>query len=125
VLIQVPPLNNAESFFDFYRVDVKKGKAVVYKLLHANFVSGHGTTYQPGTLATCPDWNARAECGGGLHFSPRPFMARKYSNGTRFVACEIEVDGAVVINDFGSKPDKLKAKFCKVLYECDADGEKV
>ena len=125
VIIQIPAMDTAEEFFDYYGSDVKRGKTIVYKLLDENFVSDHGTTYTPGTTATCPDWNARAECGGGLHFSPHPFMARKYSNGTRFVACEVKVSDVVVIPQSVGAPDKLKTQACKVLHECNEDGEKI
>ena len=122
VIIEVPEITTMEQFLDYYGIEVKRGKATVFKLVNENWVSDHGTTYEPGSKPSAADWSTRPECGGGLHFSPRPFMAQKYANGTRFLACEIKVTDAVVITG-GGRPDKLKAKSCKVLYECDEDGQ--
>lgn len=81
----------------------------------------HGTSYRPGTSAEALDWDPAPSCGGGLHFSPRPFMARKYVSGSRFVACRVKLADVVVIDDYGTS-DKLKARSCTVLFECDEDG---
>jgi hypothetical protein len=81
-----------------------------------------GTSYQPGEKPSAPDWDPEPCCGAGLHFSPRAFMARKYAPlGKRFVACKVKVADIVVITDYGT-PDKVKAKACQVLHECDEDG---
>jgi hypothetical protein len=123
VIIDVPEITTMGQFLDYYGVDVKRGKAIVYKLVDDNWTTAHGVVYEPGSSPSCGDWNPQRTCGGGLHFSPRPFMARKYSNGSRFVACEIKLADAVVITD--GQPDKVKAKGCKVLFECDEDGRTV
>ena len=122
VLIQVPACGDLAEFCEYYGIEVKRGKAILYKLVDDDFKSGHGTVYKPGKGASCDDWDARPQCGNGLHFSPRPIMARKYSNGSRFVACEVKVADAVVITQGQPPPDKIKAPACKVLYECDVDG---
>jgi hypothetical protein len=124
VVIEVPEITTMEQFFDYYGVDVKRGKATVYKIVDGEWSTGRGVIYAPGSKPSCGDWSATPCCGGGLHFSPRPFMARKYGDGSRFVACEIKLADAVVITD-GGQPDKVKAKACKVLFECDEDGEPV
>jgi hypothetical protein len=123
VFIQIPDIETIVEFCDYYGVTCED-TMVVYKLVDDGFVSAHGTRYQPDDKPEAPDWDGKPACGGGLHFSPRPFMARKYSSGTRFVACEVRCADAVVIDDYGT-PDKIKAPRCTVLYECDEDGERI
>jgi hypothetical protein len=124
VLIQIPPLDTAKQFCEFYGIKASRGTVTVYKAVGNSYTSEHGATYTPGGTTSCDDWSAEPRCGGGLHFSPRPFMARKYSGGPRFVACRVKLTDLVVIRDYGT-PDKVKAPRCKVLYECNEDGEKL
>src|SRR5208282_5770927 len=125
VLIQVPEIKTMEDFCDWYGVEVKRGRAMLYKCVTDDFASGHGMIYQPDSTVACEDWNKRPSCGHGLHFSPRPTMARTYHlQGTRFVACKVKLADAVVITDFG-QPDKIKVPSCEVLYECTELGERV
>ena len=117
VVIEVPVVETMEQFIDFYGLEAKRGKIVVFKLVSDDLVSGRGTAYPLGGKVEAPDWSTEAVCGQGLHFSPRPFMARKYADGTRYLACEVAVKDCVALGD------KIKARACKVLREVDADGE--
>jgi hypothetical protein len=127
IVIQVPTCETVEEFCDYYDLKPKRKKVVLFKLVNDDFRSDHGADYSPGSKTTCSDWNDHPSCGGGLHFSPRPMLARKYSNGTRFVACEVALDTIVTISDavVGSTVDKVKAPACRVLFECDEDGERI
>lgn len=62
VLIDVPEIKTAQDFIDFYGLEVKRDWATVYKLVDADFKSGHGAVYTPGTTTSCPDWDAYVEC---------------------------------------------------------------
>jgi len=109
VLIQVPEIATAKDWCDYFAVKVTRGQAVLFKAVGRDFRSGHGAEYAPGGKTECDDWNPRPVCGGGLHFSPRPFLALRYSDGPRFVACRVRVADLVVIPGFGGVPDKAKA----------------
>ncbi len=122
VLIQVPEIGTAKGWCDYFGVKVTRGQAVLFKAVGNDFRSGHGAEYTPGGKTECDDWNPRPVCGGGLHFSPRPFLALRYSDGPRFVACKVRVADLVVIPECGGVPDKAKAPRCVVLHECDVDG---
>ena len=122
VLIEVPKCETIEEFCDYYGITAKRGKATVFKLVGDDYKSRNGAIYKPGEEVKCDDWNTRPECGGGLHFSPLAFMAQRYSDGTRYLACKVALKDVVVIPG-GLTPDKVKAPACKVLFECTEDGE--
>jgi len=71
---------------------------------------------------TAADWNTVAECGNGLHFSPRPVVAGSYldSRRKRYLACAVKAADAVVIDG-----TKIKARACTVLYEVTVSGERL
>lgn len=82
VVIQVPELNTPELWCEFYGVDVTGGIATLYKAVSDDYISSPSWkgVYIPGTIPTAPDWDGgKRECGGGLHFSPRPFMAVQFN----------------------------------------------
>jgi hypothetical protein len=126
VLIQIPEVKTTEQFFEYYGIKATRGTVTLYKLVDDKYLSAHGTSYKPGQKPSASDWDSEPCCGSGLHFSPRAFMARKYASPRfeRFVACKVKVADIVVIDDYGT-PDKIKARSCVVLYDCDEDGEKV
>ena len=124
VVITPPDLTDAKNWCEFYGVEVNRGYATLYKAVRDDYVSRNGFAYTPGAKLSAPDWRADNDCGGGLHFSPRAFMALAYHEGPRFVACKVKVADLVVIGDAGSA-DKVKAPACSVLYECDQDGNKI
>ena len=127
VVIEVPKITTAEEWCDFYGVEVKDGVATLYKALDGEFESGYGFSYTPGTIPDAPDWDGGArECGGGLHFSPRPFLALQFaSRAERFVACPVRLSDIAVHPD-PMYPNKVKAKgCCGPVWECDIDGNPV
>jgi hypothetical protein len=117
------------AWCDLHGVDVEEedGKARVVKYVDANYRAGHAhtpTDYHPGTTVTAADWDARAKCGGGLHFGPTPYAAKESAwaplgADARWVLCEVDLADAVGVDD------KLKARSCRVLHEIDVRGEPV
>ncbi len=126
VVIEVPVLTTAREWCDYYGVTVKRGVALLFKAVDDEYRSHHnGFAYTPGTKPEAPDWDdGKKECGGGLHFSPRPWMAREFfENATRYVCCPVTLTEIVVHPD-AQYPQKVKApRVCGPVWECDEDGE--
>ncbi|MDE1871723.1 MAG: hypothetical protein KGI06_05800 [Candidatus Micrarchaeota archaeon] len=74
------------------------GTVVLYKAVRDDYRSARGFLYQPGTQVEAPDWDGGAhECGGGLHLSPCPEMAKSFdSNATRILAVTVIVTDLTV-----------------------------
>jgi hypothetical protein len=126
VLIEIPACDEPAEWCDYYGLPVKRGKAVVFKAVDDDLKSGHGLVYPVGERVTDTAFKDHRECGDGLHFSPRPAMARQYFMGaTRFLACEVALKDVVVIRSGSGPSDKVKASACRVLHEVDVDGEPV
>jgi len=115
----------AEGWCAFYGVPVKRGMAVLFKAVDDDWATGParaaGISYAPGSKPKAQDWNGRPECGGGLHVSPHPTLARDYNrDATRFVACPVRVAEAVVVGD------KLKVpRIAGKTYEVDLFGDRL
>lgn len=102
---------------------------VLYKAVNKEFISTHHALYKPGSWTVAHDWDGTfRECGGGLHFSARPFLALGYhgldKDNVRFVACRVRVDQIANFRE-PSFPDKVKAEMCFNLYECDLFGNQL
>ncbi|GMW02615.1 MAG: hypothetical protein AMXMBFR84_37510 [Candidatus Hydrogenedentota bacterium] len=109
----------------YYGVKVKNGMALLYKALDDNFMSPHGMSYAPGTTPVAPDWDGgKRECGLGLHFSPRPAMAREFNDAaTKYCGCWVKLTD-MAIHPNGDSPQKCKARaVAKSCFEVDEDGE--
>lgn len=109
----------------YYDVTVKDGVAILYKGVRDDYRSAAGFLYAPGTMPEAHDWNgAETECGGGLHFSPRPLSTREFDRkATRYIACPIALEDMVVYPD-GVYPHKAKARrICAPCWEVDERGE--
>lgn len=125
--IKLPRLDTPEKWCEFYDVEVKDGVAILFKAVDEKFCSKYGTSYLPGTAPEAPDWDGgRAECGGGLHFSPRPYMAMSFNpEAVNFVACPVSLSEMAVHPD-GSYPEKVKApRVCAPVWQCDVDGNRI
>ena len=111
----------------YYGVEPSDGVVVLYKAVDGAFKSPRGFVYHPGTTIYAPDWDGgKEECGGGLHFSPSPRMAKEFfAEATRFVACPVAlIDMATHAN--GYYPQKCKARaVCLPMWEVDIDGNRV
>jgi hypothetical protein len=126
-IIRIPVITTASEWCKFYGVKVTRGVAILFKAVGKDFKSKRRMSYEPGTIPEAPDWDGgKAECGGGLHFSPRPFQALSFDwEATRFVACPVKVSDIVVHKD-AQYPEKVKApRVCKPCYEVDIDGNRV
>lgn len=125
--LTAPNLSHVTDWAEYQDAEVVDGEVIVFKAVDADLRSERGFTYPIGKTVTCPDWNARPVCGGGLHFSPHPAQARDYyQEATRFLRCAVPVGEAVVIDGkVTSVTPKLKARTARVLCEVDARGNEV
>jgi len=117
----------AEEWCRYYGVPLENGVATLYKAVNDDFDSYHGLTYRPGNEPRAPDWDGgERECGGGLHFSPRPTFALPVpGDELRFVACPVRLED-IVFHPDGDYPDKVKAAaVCAPVYEVLEDGTPV
>ncbi|MGH2979649.1 MAG: hypothetical protein ACRDLQ_08425 [Solirubrobacterales bacterium] len=117
----------AEEWCAYYGVPVEGGVAILYKAVDDDFESYHGASYRPGSEPTATDWDGgEQECGGGLHFSPRPtFALAAPTDAMRFVACPVRLDDIAFRPD-ALYPDKVKARgVCAPVYEVREDGTAV
>ena len=120
-------LKTSKEWCDYYGVDVKKGIVILYKGVNDDYSTQKGVFYTPGSIPKAPDWDGgKAECGGGLHFSPCVSGTLQFrTDAHRFIACP------VCIKDFkpfenAQYPDKIKAPgCCAPVWEVDRNGEKV
>src|SRR5207237_6599225 len=105
----------------FHGVEVKDGVAFLYKAVDEDFRSMYGTNYAPGAEPQAPDWDGGdAECGGGLHFSPKPAIALRFQpEAAHFVACPVRLED-IVLHDRPLYAEKVKAKgVCGPVFEVD------
>ena len=118
--------STAAEWCAYYGVAVKRGVAVLFKAVSDDFrTAQRHFEYRPGTAPSAPDWDGgKEECGGGLHFSPRPEMAREFDAlATRFIACPVRLKD-IVVHPEGQYPQKIKARgLCAPCWEVDIDGE--
>jgi hypothetical protein len=117
----------AAEWCGWYGVPVEDGVATLYKAVDEDFRSYHGGSYVPGSQPSAPDWDGGAqECGGGLHFSPRPtFALAAPMDEVRFVACPVRIEDIAFRQDAMYR-DKVKARaVCAPVYEVHEDGTAV
>ena len=86
-----------------------------------------GLFYKVGQTVAAPDWDGgKMECGGGLHFSPRPSMTIAFHSGAkRFVACRVKLSDIRKPKKGDQYPQKIKARACDVIGEVDRHGRPV
>ena len=120
--IVIPTIETPKEWCEFYGIEVQKKVAILYKGVNENYEAQHNNfKYVPGTTPIAPDWNDRKECGGGLHFSPRPEMTLEFApEAIKFLACPVKLSDIVVLGN------KVKAKgLCAPCYEVDKFGNKI
>ncbi len=118
----------AKEWCEFYGVNVSNGVALLFKGVRTTFcTAGYGFEYKPGSTPQAPDWDGgKAECGGGLHFSPCPEMTLEFDDkATNFIACPVRLKD-IAIHPNGQYPQKCKAPgLCAPCYEVNRKGERI
>ena len=126
--IRPPDIDSGSAWCEQYAVEVKRGVAILYKAVDADWKSSYGTTYKPGSTPSAADWDGgKAECGGGLHFFAHPWMAHRWNSEFKhIVACPVRVKDIAAHGWSASYPDKVKApSVCAPCYEVDIDGDRI
>ena len=126
VQIHKPSPKTAAAWCAEYGIKPIRGVVILFKAVGADYRSPKGCDYSPGTIPVAIDWDGgKQECGGGLHFSPFPWMALKFNpDAKRYVACPVRVKDIAKPIPNASYPDKCKAKgCCAPTWECDIDGK--
>jgi hypothetical protein len=121
-------IKTAKQWCEYHGIPVKNNIAILYKGLDDNFLAQRSFPYLPSSTPIAPDWdNGKAECGGGLHFSPTPSMTLRYNDtATRFMACPVNLKDMRSPQETDEYPDKIKARGCrKPIYEVDIDGKRI
>ena len=120
------PKNLNEWIKDYEATKINQNSLILYKAVDNDFESTYKFEYLPKTTVVAPDWdNGKLECGKGLHFCATPAeCVYFFPEATKFVACRVNLKDLSFYKD-GEYPSKVKAKQCKVLYECDIDGKKI
>ena len=120
-----------QEWCSHHGVSVKDGIATLFKAVDEDYSTSKARKvnvfYKPGEVPIAPDWDGgKAECGGGLHFSPTPYLALSFNyDAKKFVACPVELKDISVHPD-GDYPDKVKAKgCCAPVYEVDRKGNRL
>ncbi len=125
VLIKIPRLTNPRLYCSYWGLKTEKDTTILFKAVDKDLKSGHKMEYPIGKEVIAPDWdNGVAECGGGLHLSPHPSIAKSFfEQATRFLRCSVK------LKDMANHPDgnisKVKVRACKVLYEVDIEGKRL
>ena len=115
-------LDDLDTWAEYHGATVTDGALTAYKAVGDDWQTDRkGWVYAPGATVTADDWDAKPECGGGLHLCLTPRKSRVYySRATRYVECLIDVTEAVVVDR-----DKVKARSVRVVREVTIDGEPV
>ena len=115
-----------QSWLATYHIPIKQGLVILYKTVATDFSTRHAIKYLPGTTVIAPDWSEEnIECGNGLHFSPCSMAAEQFRDSKKYVACQVKVADIRTYQGYPQYVDKIRAKQCKVLYECDRDGNPI
>jgi hypothetical protein len=114
-------LTDAHTWCKHYGVTIVDNAAVLYKAVREDWCSRHGTSYRPGTIASCADFIADGLCGRGLHVSPNPYQAAQYdSEVCRYVEVHVDLDALNPIDH-----DKCKAPSVHCIREVDRFGSSI
>lgn len=118
--------NDPETWCAMHLVEVDEdGQAHLYKALDADLCAGHNyrlTHYPIGHVVDdTANWMDNNRCGGGLHVSPTPWLAKTYyKEASRFVEVCCPVEDLRPISS-----SKAKAPRLRVLREVTLDGSPV
>lgn len=119
-------MHDLETWLDFAGVEVRDGKAVLYKAVDDEFYAGHGyvlTQYPVGATIEAPDWRDDNQCGGGYYLCPSPSQAlAHYNSAKRFVEVEVKLKH---IRPISGSVAKAKVKKLTVIAEVTEFGKRV
>jgi hypothetical protein len=109
-------LRVSTSWLRYYGARVDGPHAILYKVTDQDLVAGHNyipTHYTVGTTVEATDWVDNQHCGGGLHLSPRPGLARAAyqelrAGPWRLLRCRVLIDDIRVIDGNGLEIPKCK-----------------
>jgi hypothetical protein len=127
-VIKVVAPRTATAWLKNYGLVAEKGVVVLFKAVRDNWHSKNGGVYTPGMTPVAEDWDGgAAECGGGLHFSPFPWMAQRFDlEATRFVGCPVRLSEIRKPQPTDMFPEKVKAKgCCGPVFAVDVDGNRL
>ena len=117
-------LTDPETWCTYHGVTVVDGVATVHKAVGDNWSTDRGTDYSPGSTPDALDWRDNHECGGGLHFSPRPVQSRTYyPTATKYLACGVALTDLRPI--LGDTPKCKAPRVVTPCREVTIDGEAV
>jgi len=125
--IKVVAPGTTAAWLKNYGLVANRGIVILFKAVRDDWRSGYGMDYTPGSVPVAEDWDGGvAECGGGLHFSPIPWMARSFDYAaTRFVGCPVRVSQIRKPRADDQYPEKVKAPgCCGPVFEVDEDGNR-
>ena len=119
-------LSTPKAWCEYYGIQIKGQKALLFKGLRSDFKSARNGDYTPGTIPICEDWDGgKLECGKGYHLSPHPQMTKEFCTPEKFVAGWVSFKDMAVHPD-GDCPQKCKIhKYAEPVWECDEHGERV
>ena len=118
--------NDPETWCAMHLVEVDEdGQAHLYKALDADLNAGHYyrlTNYPIGHIVDdTANWVDNNKCGGGLHVSPTPWLAKTYyKEASRFIEVCCPVKELRPIDS-----SKAKAPHLRVLREVTVDGSPI
>jgi len=115
---------------ELHGATVDEGIVTLYKAVDDDYATGQsrgrGIYYTPGATPEAPDWDGgKAECGGGLHFTARPWEARAFNRAaTRYIACPVALEDLAAPHLNAMYPAKIKARRISTpgCVEVDVDG---
>ena len=120
-------VNDPETWCAMHLVEVDEdGQAHLYKALDADLNAGHNyrrlTNYPIGHVVDdTANWVDNNKCGGGLHVSPTPWLAKgHYEEASRFVEVCCHVKELRPIDEAKAKAPRLR-----VLREVTIDGSPI
>jgi hypothetical protein len=129
VLIQLPKRDEwtTDEWLDAGGIDADTdGVVVLFKAVDDDWSTSNARAksifYRPGDEPAAPDWNPTPDCGGGLHVSPAPFVAREYNWGaSRYVGVPVLASDLVVIDGTKAKAPRAAGP----VFEVDVRGNRV
>ena len=121
------------NFLEREMVNVKKGKVILFKRVSKDFKTQEDTINETSwiinSIVKHNSWNPEnSECGKGkFHACSRPFFCDEFRSirGDKYIAIEVLIKDLFEWKDNPQFIHKIAFRNCKVLYECDIDGNKI